>query len=224
MIVEDDSTELKSFFNLEAFQKFISLYKFPLILAGIGLIFLLLGIVFALKTQYGSQEVVFSEATLSAKMKIQVDVEGAVMAPGVYEVEEGSRITAALAAAGGLSATADREWLAKNMNLAAKVVDGGKIYIPSVTEVTSGQAQNSNVKNQNLSNLGNSSNLLGVTAGKVNINTASQAELEALPGIGPVTAGKIISNRAYQTVEELKSKKVVGKAVFEKIKDLITVY
>ncbi|MBI2404837.1 helix-hairpin-helix domain-containing protein [Candidatus Gottesmanbacteria bacterium] len=54
--------------------------------------------------------------------------------------------------------------------------------------------------------------------GSVNINTASQNELESLPGVGPVTAKKIIDNRPYQTLEELVSKKAVGNALFEKIK------
>lgn len=53
---------------------------------------------------------------------------------------------------------------------------------------------------------------------------ASQGELEALPGIGPVTAGKIISGRPYQQIEDLFNKKVVGKAGFEKIKDMVVVY
>lgn len=221
-IVEDENDNAGKILDVDKLKQLLSLYKFPLILAGLGLIFLLLGIVFAIKTQYASQEVVFSEATSSAKTKIQVDIEGAVMAPGVYEVEEGSRITAALAQAGGLSTAADREWLAKNMNLAAKVVDGGKIYIPSLAETSEGKTPfDSSGGKQNLNNL---SNLLGVTTGKVNINTASQAELEALPGIGPVTAGKIISGRPYQTVEELKSRKVVGNALFEKIKDLIVAF
>ena len=59
---------------------------------------------------------------------------------------------------------------------------------------------------------------------KVNLNTATQPELEALPGIGPVTASKIISDRPYQQVEDLLNKKVVSKAIFEKIKDSLVLY
>ena len=62
------------------------------------------------------------------------------------------------------------------------------------------------------------------TQAQVNINTASQSDLESLPGIGPVTASKIISDRPYQIVEDLVNKKAVSKAVFEKIKDQIVVY
>ena len=80
---------------------------------------------------------------------------------------------------------------------------------------------NPKTQNQNL-NL-KSKNILGVTEGLININTATQTELEALPGVGPVTAGKIIDGRPYQTLEELKTKKAVGNALFEKIKDKLTV-
>jgi len=61
----------------------------------------------------------------------------------------------------------------------------------------------------------------GIT-GLVSINSGTQAELEELPGIGPVTAGKIIDNRPYGSVQELLERKIVGKTTFEKIKDLIT--
>ena len=68
-----------------------------------------------------------------------------------------------------------------------------------------------------------SADVIGLTTGLININSASQTELEALPGVGPVTAGKIIDGRPYQTLEELKSKKAVGNALFEKIKDKLTI-
>jgi len=227
MIVEDkdyyqsETIQSGAIIDWNKIKQSLSLYKFPLILAGIGILFLFLGVVYIIRTQTASSEVIFSEASPSstmAKFKIQVDVEGAVRRPGVYEVEEGSRITAALSAAGGLSADADRDWVSKNMNLAMKVVDGGKIYIPSTTEISTKHILNSDT---NIS--GASGHLLGVTAGKVNINTASQGELEGLPGVGSVTAVKIIKGRPYQLIEELKSKKVVGNALFEKLKDLITI-
>jgi len=147
-------------------------------------------------------------------MTIKIDIQGGVMTAGVYNLKEGSRMADALSAAGGLSADADREYLAKYLNRAAKLTDGQKIYIPSVGDATGGQS------------LSNSSTSLGSIPGQktINLNTASQAELEALPGVGPATAGKIISGRPYQTIEDLKNKKVVGSALFEKIKDLISVF
>lgn len=203
----------------------LSAYKIPLILAGIGVLFLIIAFTLLFRLQNASSEVIFSAAESSpsgkTSTKIRIDVEGAVMGPGVYVLADGDRITQALAVAGGLSGGADRDWISKNLNLAAKLVDGGKIYIPSVAEATSGKSENDS---SSLSSLSNPSNLLGVTTGKVNVNTATQSELEALPGIGPVTAGKIIAARPYQIIEELKAKKAVGNALYEKIKDLIVVY
>lgn len=217
-IVEDQSDSNDKIIDVDKLKNFLFLYKFPLILASTGFLLFIFGILVMLKTQFISSEVIFSSASPSAstKSQIQADIEGAVMAPGVYSLEEGSRITHILAAAGGLSADADRGWVAKNLNLAAKIVDGGKIFIPS---------QNLSDPSTSLrAGLSNSSNLLGVTADKININTASQGELENLPGVGPVTTGKIISGRPYQSPDELKSKKIVGNAVYEQIKDLITAY
>ncbi len=224
-IVEDEDAGegesiIKTIFNIEKLEKLLSIYKIPLVLAAIGLVFFLTGIIYIFKTQTTSHEVIFSsESSASAritKSKIHIDIEGAVIAPGVYSMEEGSIVADALVASGGLAQDADREWIGKNLNRAAKLIDGGKIFIPSLSQISDGKAQSSNSKDQN-------NNLLGVTTGKININTASQAELEGLPGVGPVTALKIINGRSYQTIDELKTKKIVGNALFEKIKDLLSI-
>lgn len=140
---------------------------------------------------------------------IVVDIEGAVVKPGVYELPNNSRIQDLLITAGGLSAKADRNYVSKNINLAQKLTDGGKVYIPKINE----QGANTNL-------LPLSPNTQSV----VNLNTASVTDLDKLPGIGPVTAQKIISNRPYQNITELTSRKVVSSSVFEKIKDMITTY
>ena len=142
------------------------------------------------------------------KVKIVVDISGEVIKPGVYELESGSRINDLLITAGGLSAKADREWVSKNINLAQKLTDGVKIYIPEKTE-----------KLPNLSNLTNPSN-----SSKININNASLAELDTLWGVGEATAKKIIEGRPYQKPEELLEKKIVKSNVWESIKDQVTVY
>jgi competence protein ComEA len=69
-----------------------------------------------------------------------------------------------------------------------------------------------------------SGSVQGSSTGSVNINQATEEELDALPGVGPVTAQKIISNRPYQSVDDLVSKKAVGQSVFSKIKDQVRVY
>jgi len=207
---QDDS----SIINFDKLQELFSFYKFPFILGIIGICLFLAAIILLLKNQKDTASVLFeTEASSSANTRIKVDLQGAVVSPGIFSLEEGNRIADVIALAGGLSSSADRDWVAKNLNQAAKLVDGGKIYIPSTKEVSSGKSLN------NLSNSGDLS-----SKKTFSLNSASQVELEALPGIGPVTAGKIIAGRPYQSVEELKSRKVVTASVYEKIKDLLTVY
>jgi len=100
--------------------------------------------------------------------------------------------------------------------MAAKLQDGAKIFVPGKGEIESGG--NSSAGGKAGSETGS------VKLDKININTASEAELDTLWGIGPATAKKIIKGRPYQRPEELLEKKIVNKNIWEKIKDLITVY
>lgn len=136
--------------------------------------------------------------------EIVVHVDGAVGSPGIYRLASDSRVDDAIKAAGGLTSDADQS----RINLAAKVSDGQKIHIASQGEA------GSSVMGQ----------VSGESTGLININTASESQLDRLPGVGPVTAGKIIASRPYSAPEDLLTKKVVSSSVFEKIKDLITVY
>lgn len=148
-----------------------------------------------------------TEVEGASTSEIFVDVSGEVQTPGVYQLPGNARTQDALVAAGGFTADANREYVAKALNLASPLTDGMKIYIPAKGEAA-----------PESSNLGITS---GSVSGLISINVASSTELESLPGIGPVTAGKIIDNRPYGGVDELLSKKVVGQATFEKIKDLV---
>lgn len=135
--------------------------------------------------------------------QIMVDVQGAVEKPGVYELANNSRLLEALKKAGGLSPEADRYLIAKNFNLAKKLMDEEKVYLPFLEE--------------------REQNVLGVYQSTItNINSASISQLELLPGIGPVRAQKIIDNRPYQQLEELVSKKVLGQATYLKLNGLIS--
>ena len=158
---------------------------------------------------------------------IFVDVSGAVKKPGLYEFEVGSRIKEAIDKAGGLSDEVDAVFFKRNFNLARIVNDQEKIYVPSIMEINTG------IFVQNLRTLDYISPVLQVintTSTEdtlsdnqlISINFAAIEELDQLPGIGQVTANKIIINRPYSSIEEILTKKIVHKNVFEKIKNLIS--
>jgi len=197
------SEEVKSKFWTKVEQ-----YKVPIALSLVGLV-LIAGGMFASGINKPKSEFP-KESIVESIREISVDVSGAVNKPGVYQLKEGDRVEEAIAAAAGFSSEANNEYIAKNLNMAAKLSDGAKIYVPYEGEVAAGASQGG---------------VAGMaTQSKVNVNTASQTELETLSGVGPVTASKIISNRPYQNVEDLLNKKVVGKATFEKIKDSVAVF
>lgn len=152
--------------------------------------------------------------------KMMVYITGEVKKPGIYELEENSRIKDAIEEAGGLKETAD----ITDINLATILQDEDKITIPSKeetkqenqstekTQSTTSSAANSTTKNQNT---------------KVNINTATQTELETLPGIGPSIASKIVSyrkeNGKFKSIEEIKKVSGIGESKYTNIKELIKV-
>ncbi len=192
----------------EFFQK-LERFKLPIGLSAVGLV-LIIGGVFASGLNNQKPKTFPKESLVEDQKTISVDVSGAVIEPGVYRLKEGSRIEEAVKAAGGFSQNANTEYISKYLNMAQKISDGSKIYVPSQGE------NEANVQTGQVSGVS--------TQAKININTASQSELEALPGIGPVTASKIISDRPYQKIEELISKKVVSRSVYDKIKDSLTLY
>lgn len=213
----------------ESSQKYITFLKkhfLPLSLGIIGFVLLLYGLTQLLNHSDSSDEIVFEprDSTVSQKganttntsTQITIDIEGAVTRPGVYQLSADARVQDAFVVAGGLSKDAHRAYVAKNFNLAQKLRDGSKIYVPSTGEQLSSQGSVS----QNVLGLDTG----GEPSGLVNINTASEAQLDTLPGIGPVTAQKIIDNRPYESGEELLSKKAVSKSVFDKIKERISIY
>ncbi len=195
--------------------------------AGAGL--LLLGGMILFRDQLGRQssvEIISSgEATSAASTKtIWVDVEGAVVNAGVYELSMDARVNEALTAAGGMNGDADRIWVRRFINLAQRIPDGAKIYIPVM-----GEAHNNNQLPINqLPISDNVGQTMGVTTGGVmgeqqnglvNINAASKSELDSLWGIGEKRAEAIISNRPYSNVDELKSKAGIPQNVFDRIKN-----
>ena len=180
----------------------------PIAIGGLGLILIIIGLIQFLTRPSQKEPLVFEQGKEEQKQEVVVDIEGAVIKPGVYKLSSDNRTVDALAAAGGLSEEADRNWVEKNINLAKKVTDGLKIYIPR-----SGEQVLSENSVQSLQQ--------GGAGPVINLNTASQSDLESLPGIGAVTAQKIIEARPYTSIEELLSRKVVGQSTYDKIKDKI---
>ncbi len=184
----------------------IDKFKLPIGLSLVGAVLIIGGLV---TSNFNNQKVKqFSKESVVQSSKVKVDVSGAVKSPGVYELSADSRVEQAIAAAGGVSDQVNREYISKSLNLAQKISDGLKVYIPFQGEQFSGSVAGVNAQLNK----------------QVNINTASNSELDSLSGIGPVTSSKIISNRPYQSIDELLSKKIVSKSVFDKIKDLIVAY
>lgn len=177
-----------------------------------GLIFLSIGLIQLMGAKTASSSLPLeSPKTVSPVIsQITIDVEGAVERPGVYRLSSTARLQEALVASGGLSGDADREYAAKHINMASKLIDGGKVYIPKIGEI---QAQSVDS--------GASVDVLGAQTTQIDINSASAEVLDSLPGVGMVTAQKILAGRPYSSVEELQTKKVVNKKVYDEIKDKV---
>lgn len=140
---------------------------------------------------------------------IIIHIAGCVENEGVYEIKKDSRISDAVEIAGGLTSDANT----KVINLAQKLSDGQKIYIPNINEDIE-EYEDENINLFNYDDL-------------VNINTANQTELETLPGIGPSTADKIIKYRKengnFENIEDIKNVSGIGDAKYENIKDKICI-
>ena len=158
--------------------------------------------------------------------KIIVHVSGAVQNEGVIELEENSRIADAIEKAGGFREDA----YTKDVNLAYKLEDGMKIYIPTMEEKENEKTNvivESNIETENNNNSYSNTDEGKNVNSKVNINTASKEELDTLPGIGPSTAEKIINyrkeNGKFKSIEGIKDVSGIGDSKYENIKDMIEI-
>ena len=144
---------------------------------------------------------------------VVVDVSGAVARPGLVTLPAGSRVGDAIAAAGGFGPGVDVR-AASSLNLAAPVADGAQVVVP---ERGAGATSGAGAATVDAQTPG---------SGPLDLNTASETELEALPGIGPVTAAKIVAARgeaAFTSVDDLRTRKLVGPTTYERIRDLVRV-
>ncbi len=160
-------------------------------------------------------------AGLPVPSPLVIDVSGAVLRPGVYHLPKGSRVADAVAAAGGFGPRVDVR-AAGLLNLAASLEDGAQVRVPSRDDPAAASPAIGSALGP-----GDTSGADHPAAtGPVDLNRATAAELDALPGIGPVTAQKIIASREEATfarVDDLRQRKLVGEALFAKLDGLVTV-
>jgi competence protein ComEA len=156
-----------------------------------------------------SARIVSEQPRAAESPKLVVHVVGAVRHAGLYRLREGSRIADALARAGGATRKADLTVV----NLAAPLSDGVQVVVPTRTPVAAAASAASP---------GSSS---GTPAGPVNLNTATLEQLDALPGVGPVTAQKILDYRqqsgGFASVDELDAVPGIGPARMEQLREAV---
>lgn len=164
------------------------------------------------------------EAFLTPPQSIIVHIAGEVVSEGIVTLKEGSRIADAISFAGGTTLEADLS----DVNLAYVLEDGQKIYIPNIHDKKEEDSSSTQeIISTGSSNHSSSSSSLETSPSTVNINTATQTQLETIPGIGPSTALQILQyrreNGPFQSIDELENVKGIGPAKLEKMRPFITV-
>ena len=188
-----------------------------LLIAGIAITFTLFSL-FAGQAKprtelIGVQTEVSPAASLDAPLV--VDVQGAVLNPGLYQLSQGSRVGDAIKAAGGVGKDGDTS----SVNLARFLEDGEQIYVtePGIPTMSGMVGSNSSSFTSEGS----------ARAGRLNLNRASENELDGLPGVGPVLAKRIVTYRAergnFGTVDDLKKVSGIGPAKFSELRNFVTV-
>jgi competence protein ComEA len=162
-------------------------------------------------------------ADAASGAELVVEVAGAVAHPGLYRLAAGQRVADAIAAAGGYGPRVDPARATAELNLASRLSDGDRVVVPSRDDPSQPPTGAGGAAGTGQSGTG--SRASGAKT-PVDLNRATAAELDALPGIGPVTAAKIIAAREEQrfaSVDDLRTRKLVGPSTFEKLRDLVTV-
>lgn len=204
------------------------------LLYGLGLALAVTGVLLVAARRPAGQPVTLAEAPTPAPVRVYV--LGAVATPGVYPLARGSIVEDALKAAGGALPNADL----RGLNLAQVLQDGDRVDVPEIPAtatplpptVTVGPGTPSPTPPPTTAATetpvpSRSGPSLPVAGAKININTATLAELDTLPRIGPAIAQRIIdyrtANGPFRRIEDIQNVRGIGPATFEQIKDLITV-
>lgn len=200
-----------------------------------GIILLILCLLSFINKEKNSEEVISlntitqtNELTTKEKESYYIDIKGSVKKPGVYEFKENDRVIDAINMAGGLKKNAYTD----NINLSQKLKSEMVIYVYNNSEIKEGN-KNINCNTQcetkiiEINNCINEPNSSKNNSTLININIATIEELQTLSGIGESKAKDIIEYRTingnFKTIEEIKNISGIGDALFEKIKDKITV-
>lgn len=185
-------------------------HKIPVFVV-VGLLIAAAATFFALRWRAPAPVVIEPPPATVTPGPIQVYVSGAVAKPDVYSLPNGSIVKDALEAAGGATSDADLN----HVNLAQALKDGQQVYVPKIGEVPTPAPTSAKGTPGT------------VVTGPININTATQDELDSLPHIGPAIAARIIDYRTkhgpFARIEDIKNVQGIGPSIFDAIKDLITV-
>jgi len=167
-----------------------------------------------------------------------VDLSGAVERPGIYSLDVGDRLADLISLSGGVTNEVSQKWLSRNLNLSSILQDQQKVYIPFEWEIAP-EAPSYEIKELVVSEPTSPTTTISVSevsegapvpsdgvaeedkSTLINVNQASKDALIELPGVGEVTAGKIIDNRPYANIQELEEKTGIYASTIGKIKDLI---
>lgn len=150
--------------------------------------------------------------------EVVVEIVGAVLRPGVFRLAAGSRVGDLVMAAGGYGPRVDTAAAEQSLNLAAPLQDGDRVRVPSRDDPVSTDGPGATG--------GGGPASQGSGAGPVDVNVASAEELDALPGVGPATIEKIVAAReeaAFTSVDDLRTRGIVGEKTLEKLRPLVTV-
>lgn len=151
-------------------------------------------------------------STTDVPQHLVVHVAGAVLQPGVHELEPAARVIDAVNAAGGLAPQAD----GARINLAAPVADGERVYVPAAGEPTPPAVVGTA-----------GSNGSAAPVGPLDLNAATEAQLDELPGVGPATAAAIVEHRdrigGFTSVDQLLDVRGIGDAKFDQLRPLVQV-